>query len=111
MRRDNISLLFTFLSMSSQATTVFAKYFDGFPRDQLQPTPHGTAVAFIGGQSHQKLTLRSSLTLYLDQEGRILLAATLNLNNIFDIRANDIKLQNILGNLSGKNFMWSVSVY
>ena len=36
-------------------------------------------------------------------------AVNLNLNNIFYIRANDLKLQDFFRNLSGKILKWSVS--
>ena len=42
--------------------------------------------------------------------GQILPAATLNLNNFFNICANPMKLQELFGYLSGKNLMLLVGV-
>ena len=42
--------------------------------------------------------------------GGILAAATLNLNYLFNVWANALKLQDIFRNLADENLIWSVSV-
>lgn len=71
---------------------------------------HDRKAVCTGVQEFTSVTINGN-EITLSSSGRILPAATLSMNNFYNILANSMKLHEFFRNLTENNLMWSVGVH